>query len=256
MKSDVNVENKDTVHEHNIIAHNLLAKYHDELVSYSRLSANNCHYFRTLKKFYSRSLKGKKVLEIACGTGIFTDNVMHDGACSYHGFDISPKMVYRANEKNTCRNVTYSCSSFEDFIKINRCKYDLVFSYSFIHHLHDLTNFREQILSLLDEDGIYCGLHEPDITARFGILASIDSFAYKKRCQLQKVTQFFKEKNFSRAQYPEFLSSKFIDYQLEYGAFDEFIKGQETIRYPYYDFLPFTYIFPNNYNAVIIRKNI
>jgi len=254
MKTNFNTQTKDTVHKHNVIAHDLLAPYHDQLVSYSRFSENNYYYFRNLKKFYSKSLKGKKVLEIACGTGIFTDNIIHEGADSYHGIDISPKMVDRANAKNTRTNVTYTCQSFEDFIRKNRCKYDLVFSYSFIHHLHDLTNFEEYILCLLGKDGVYCGLHEPDVMARHSFLTSIDSFFYRKLCQLQGVTRLFKERSFSRKQYPQFLASKFIDYQLEYGEFDKFIKRQETIRYSYYDFLPFSYIFPYNYNAVIIRK--
>jgi 2-polyprenyl-3-methyl-5-hydroxy-6-metoxy-1,4-benzoquinol methylase len=78
--------------------------------------------------------KGKKVLEIGCGTGVFTDKIGRTGT-EVTAVDISPHLVEKAKEKNTFSNVTFEIMNVEE-MNFPDNNFDSVVGSSILHHLN------------------------------------------------------------------------------------------------------------------------
>lgn len=78
--------------------------------------------------------EGKKVLEIGCGTGVFTEKMGRTGA-EIIAIDISPELIERAREKDVSSNVQFEVMNVEkmDFPDNN---FDSVVGSSILHHLN------------------------------------------------------------------------------------------------------------------------
>lgn len=76
----------------------------------------------------------KKVLEIGCGTGVFTGKIVRTGA-EIIAIDISPELIERARERDVSSNVQFEVMNVEkmDFPDNN---FDSVVGSSILHHLN------------------------------------------------------------------------------------------------------------------------
>jgi SAM-dependent methyltransferase len=120
------------------------------------------------------SWPGRRVLELGCGTGTFTDACLRAGAADYVGVDLSGKMIERAASKFAGNRAAFFNESLEDFARRGTETFDLAFSFSFLHHLPSLDEGLAQISGLLRPDGIYVALHEIDSTHRWTLLEKMD----------------------------------------------------------------------------------
>tara|TARA_B100000989_G_scaffold60013_2_gene41077 strand:+ start:8984 stop:9757 length:774 start_codon:yes stop_codon:yes gene_type:complete len=244
----------------NIIAHDLLSDSHDSLVSYSRFKKNRKQYFNKMLEISEQDLSGKEVLELACGTGIFLEELSDVGFGKYTGLDLSPKMINIASskidkEKPIFKKASFICDDFLTSDKLVNESYDFIFSFSFIHHLYSLDDFESKIYNLLKKGGVFIGMHEPNPGTRRNLVSKVDSMFYKFSCQIQSFFELItnQKKKFNNLN-KKYLESPYIDYQLDHGNFEEYLDKQITSKYSYYDFLGINNFLPNNYNAVIIRK--
>ncbi len=57
---------------------------------------------------------GVRVLDVACGTGVLTQDYIRRGAASVTGIDISPNMIKIAQGKFSYPNVRFICADIED----------------------------------------------------------------------------------------------------------------------------------------------
>ena len=98
-------------------------------------------------------------------------------------------------------------------------------------------------------------MHEPNPGTRRNLVSKVDSMFYKFSCQIQSFFELItnQKKKFNNLN-KKYLESPYIDYQLDHGNFEEYLDKQITSKYSYYDFLGINNFLPNNYNAVIIRK--
>ncbi|MDI6792160.1 MAG: class I SAM-dependent methyltransferase [bacterium] len=78
--------------------------------------------------------EGKKILEIGCGTGVFTEKIVRTGA-EIIAIDISPELIERAREREVSSNVQFEVMNVEkmDFPDNN---FDSVVGSSILHHLN------------------------------------------------------------------------------------------------------------------------
>lgn len=91
------------------------------------------------------------VLEIGCGTGIFTEAFARSGS-HITAIDLSEDLIAIANQKNLPENqVNFVNRSFEDCT--NMGPYDAIIGSSILHHL-DLNNSLQLIYKLLKPQGI------------------------------------------------------------------------------------------------------
>lgn len=170
--------------------HNACAERHDTATSY--IARKNC------KRFYEELflniagkehtvLEGARVLELGCATGNFLDFFLSRRIGSYHGVDISEKMIERAREKaaalDTQTAIRFSTASAEDVLQKaiqKQEKFDVILSVSFLHHLFRLEDFLRIAEQVLAPGGIYIALHEPNHSAkqRFNIITLDGLLAY------------------------------------------------------------------------------
>jgi 2-polyprenyl-3-methyl-5-hydroxy-6-metoxy-1,4-benzoquinol methylase len=94
-----------------------------------------------------------QVLEIGCGTGIFTELFAESGA-KITGLDISPELLSIAISKNLpSTQIDFKQGRFEDCPI--EAKYDAIIGSSVLHHL-DINSAIKRIFSLLRPEGIMC----------------------------------------------------------------------------------------------------
>lgn len=96
-------------------------------------------------------VSGKRVLDIACGTGYGSQMLRLAGASSVVGVDLSPETVQYARQKYQMPGVEFICADAENF----ECseQFDVVVSFETIEHLHYPKKFLERICSLLVPGG-------------------------------------------------------------------------------------------------------
>lgn len=96
---------------------------------------------------------GCKVLEIGCGTGMFTEMFAESGA-QLIAVDISPELIFLARERGLpARQVRFMDQPFEE-CGVNG-PYDAVVGSSVLHHL-DLEPALRKIITLLKPNGRMC----------------------------------------------------------------------------------------------------
>lgn len=102
---------------------------------------------------------GKKVLEIGCGTGIFTNKLSASGA-TIIAVDLSPDFIARAKQEVTAPNITFKVDDIHKLSFPDR-EFDVVAGSSVLHHL-DLAIALKEINRVLKPGGILV-LTEPNM---------------------------------------------------------------------------------------------
>ena len=166
----------------NALIHDQIALDHDQNVPY--INNKKCrNYYKSL--IYSeipskKNGKIKNILELGCGTGTFAEIAIEQNA-KYVGVDLSSNMIKLANDKHKSiinssnYSIEFICENLKTFaVKYNGDKFDLIISSSFLHHMYDLSDSLVDINHLLNEDGVYVGLHEPILPHRQTLTNKLD----------------------------------------------------------------------------------
>lgn len=107
-------------------------------------------HFRRYKTA-ARYVRGKSVLDIACGTGYGTRMLKEAGARAVVGVDIYAQAVQYAKQHYETPGIEFICTNAEQFEWPER--FDVVVSFETIEHLQDPGKFLERIRSLLVPGG-------------------------------------------------------------------------------------------------------
>lgn len=78
--------------------------------------------------------KGKRILKIGCGTGVFTERIALTGA-EIVAIDLSPDLLEKAQRKIKYPNVTFCRENIEN-MKFQNESFDTVIGSSILHHLN------------------------------------------------------------------------------------------------------------------------
>jgi ubiquinone/menaquinone biosynthesis C-methylase UbiE len=100
-------------------------------------------------RFASRFVRGKHVLDIACGEGYGSKGLQFNGAASVIGVDISPEACHHAHSKYGI-DARVGCATS---IPIPSNSVDLVVSFETIEHLQDAERFLRECVRVLRPTG-------------------------------------------------------------------------------------------------------
>ncbi len=100
---------------------------------------------------------GIRVLEVGCGTGIFTERFATSGS-EITAVDISEPLLAFARQHRSAPRIRYRCARFEDLVE---APFDAVVGSSVLHHL-ELDRSLERIHELLRPGGRLC-FAEPNL---------------------------------------------------------------------------------------------
>jgi ubiquinone/menaquinone biosynthesis C-methylase UbiE len=113
------------------------------------------HLFREHEERYvfaGQYVKGKDVLDVACGTGVGTSYLHHAGARSVWGLDIDPQAIAFARAR-------YGIASFAQCDATELClpdgSVDVVVSFETIEHLQDHQKYIKECRRVLRPGGIF-----------------------------------------------------------------------------------------------------
>ena len=92
-------------------------------------------------------MQGKEVLDLGCGTGLYTRLLRSLGATSVTGIDLSEEMlsIARRQENETCSIIQYEKQDILQWIPEHR--YDLVFSSYILNYAHN----RQELVRMLEK---------------------------------------------------------------------------------------------------------
>ena len=102
--------------------------------------------------FASRFVEGKRVLDIACGSGYGTRALLDAGASSVDGVDLSQDAIDFANDRFAGEGVNYRCDSIYTYEA--NTPYDVIISYETIEHVDDHQRALANLRRLLSDQGV------------------------------------------------------------------------------------------------------
>lgn len=94
---------------------------------------------------------GKKVLEVGCGTGIFTEKLAATNAKIF-AIDISPDIISKAENKMKLANVVFKIADLEN-LPFENGSFDCVVGISILHHV-DIKKALKEIKRVLKRPGV------------------------------------------------------------------------------------------------------
>jgi ubiquinone/menaquinone biosynthesis C-methylase UbiE len=119
----------------------------------SKVLIENEHLARY--RFVSQFVAGKRVADIACGTGYGTQMLAKAGARSVHGMDISEEAVKFCVERYKTPGVTYSAADAQNLAAIPDSEFDFVVSFETIEHLPDVEAYLDEMKRILQPGGVF-----------------------------------------------------------------------------------------------------
>lgn len=133
-----------------ISAYEKLAVKYNELIDHK---PHNAHYDRPNTLMLLPEVKGKTVLDAACGPGKYSEILIDRGAM-VTGLDISPKMIDLAilRNKNKGKFFIHDLSTHFDMVESNSC--DVVICALAMHYVEDWTTTMQEFHRVLKSDGI------------------------------------------------------------------------------------------------------
>jgi SAM-dependent methyltransferase len=106
-------------------------------------------------RFAMELVRGKRVADIACGSGYGTQMLASAGARSVHGMDISEEAVEFARRQYNTANVTYSVGNAQDLTTISDGEFDVVVSFETIEHIEDVEAYLDEMKRILRPGGVF-----------------------------------------------------------------------------------------------------
>ena len=82
------------------------------------------------------NVRGKKILDAACGPGKYAEELLLQGA-EVTGFDISPKMVQLAQQRNPNAGHFFVHDFSQPLVEIDNEVFDMVLSALALHYVED-----------------------------------------------------------------------------------------------------------------------
>ena len=98
-------------------------------------------------------LHNKSVLDIGCNEGFFCNEVIKLGAVKCIGIDKNNQTINKARTNFPNTQITFICSSFEDFYNSTNEKFDVVLLCSVLHYM-DGKKILELISKILNPNGM------------------------------------------------------------------------------------------------------
>jgi len=111
-------------------------------------------------------IQGKSVLDIGCGIGRLSNELLKLGATSLHGLDISPEMLSIAQEQcEDFTNTTWEPCDLTKGIPHEDGAFDVVFEWSVLLHILDDTNFESILgeMARVASKYVILGMDHPDL---------------------------------------------------------------------------------------------
>lgn len=117
---------------------------------YSESEETARNYLQLLQK-EGVSFYGKKVLDIGCGTGMYSNLIVELGAERVLGIDIEPQNIIFAAHLYRSERVQFKCISLLEMVTSER--FDLVFARGVIYYFNDIDMFFASVRDVLEPSG-------------------------------------------------------------------------------------------------------
>ncbi|QCX00729.1 class I SAM-dependent methyltransferase [Aggregatimonas sangjinii] len=133
----------------------ILEAYEDLAEDYNALidhKPHNAYYDRPNTLRLIPVIKGKHILDAACGPGKYAEILLGQGAM-VTGFDISPKMIALANERNNGRGEFYVHDLSQPMITLKDESFDTVVCALAMHYLEDWNPTLREFARVLKPNG-------------------------------------------------------------------------------------------------------
>ena len=106
-------------------------------------------------KIFNKSLRKKNVLDIGCGRGLISE-ALADNKANVIGIDENNQNLKEAkvHAKISKLKVNYVHSSFNNFYKKNKIKFDLIICLEFIEHVENFEETLKKITELIKPNGM------------------------------------------------------------------------------------------------------
>jgi len=98
-------------------------------------------------------IEGKKVLDIACGSGYGSDLLAQNGASYVIGADVAEKVINQNKELYDRENLRFEFADAEN-LPFEDNFFDVVVSFETIEHLHEPENFLQGAKRVLKDNGL------------------------------------------------------------------------------------------------------
>lgn len=116
---------------------------------------------QNVKTAVSPYIEGAKVLDLACGTGIYSNSLLSWGASEVLGVDISSAMIEVAKATTTSENVKFEVGDCTKPIMFGRGQYDLVVGAWLLNYAatkDEMTSMYRTIAMNLKDGGTFVGV--------------------------------------------------------------------------------------------------
>lgn len=130
-------------------AYEALAEKYNELVEHK---PHNAYYDRPNTLDLMPDVAGKKVLDAACGPGKYAEILLSRGA-SVTGFDLSPKMIELARERNKAQGDFFVHDLSMPLPMLEDGSFDVVLCALALHYLEDWTLTIKEFCRVLKPEG-------------------------------------------------------------------------------------------------------
>lgn len=133
----------------------IIAAYEDLADSYNAMidhKPHNAYYDRPNTLKLISEVQGKVILDAACGPGKYAEILMGQGA-TVTGFDISPKMIGLAKERNNDLGTFFVHDMSNTFDMLEDATFDVVVCALAMHYLEDWNVAIQEFHRVLKPDG-------------------------------------------------------------------------------------------------------
>lgn len=149
--------NYDSVMRANVKVHSKIAKDYSKTEPHYK--PENLAKVKSQIERLIAATHAKKVLDLGCGTGFMID-LMKNSVDVIHGVDITQEMLNQINKDGKAKIELFNSDTAK--VNVEAGAYDLVTSYSFLHHLFDLRPTLQTAFKALRSGGKYYADLDPN----------------------------------------------------------------------------------------------
>jgi len=118
-----------------------------------------------LRRLLPQRFEGLRVLDLGCGFGDLTREIVASGATEVAAVDISERMLSEAQRRTHDSRITYVRSAIEDF-DVEPASFDVIVSSLTLHYIQDYNSVVRGIASTLKPGGVFAfSVEHPICTA-------------------------------------------------------------------------------------------